>query len=598
MDLSIIILFSDNDYKCVSNLIRSIKRNISIKGTYEILVSDNRENFKNEPLNIDNDIAVICNNGNIGASEGRRAGLMSAKGKYIWFIDADDEVIKLDNFDFSGGYDCYQFCYSLADPTSSNSPKYLNPLSTLYPVNVISKYNLRTNNLSEIFSGYYNYVSGMVWDKFFKREILINAYDNLPHRYLSIMEDTILIIKFLQLAENIKFLLDKIILYHNEEKQPTLEKLKKLYTNFSDTLSVFRDNNIILGTHSDIDSKSAFNVEHSIYQHLFKPEKYLSNEDYREFRKYLLSQSYKYIMTIIVPFIDSHWKYIPRLLENLKSSISVPYEVILVSNCTDPIELGNLADDNIILLNNTGKNIGPYNARKEAVEKASGRWTWFVDADDLIYPLEDEDVDMLYTIKYDILNFYTEVRRGNEVSIIELPEDIIHKNSSGLKVLGYMITNKWINTDFLRDSVFSDLKNTEVNFNMGEDVVLLTAILKNLQNEKVGFLKKPYYIYNIDCGSSGSLKRDISWLKRYMNLLPQVKNAYSSFLTPLEMREYCNWMNLKNEFENDTDNVILEFFENKDSNVDVKNEYNEARELIINTGRSLKNEENSHIHYL
>ena len=61
MDLSIVILFSDNDYKRLPKLIQSIKDNIRIKGKYEIIVSDNRDKFKNENLGIPEDIIISDN---------------------------------------------------------------------------------------------------------------------------------------------------------------------------------------------------------------------------------------------------------------------------------------------------------------------------------------------------------------------------------------------------------------------------------------------------------------------------------------------------------------------------------------------------------
>lgn len=93
MLLSIVSVFCDNDYKMIPALISNIKEKVHVP--YEIILIDNREQFKNDdPGNID-DAHIYSKGYNTYQFEARRFAVQYCNGDYIWFIDSDDTILSV-----------------------------------------------------------------------------------------------------------------------------------------------------------------------------------------------------------------------------------------------------------------------------------------------------------------------------------------------------------------------------------------------------------------------------------------------------------------------------------------------------------------------
>lgn len=90
MKLTIAILFCDKDYQHIPFLLDLIEDNVLIK--YELILVDNREASKYEYIDFKN-ATVIDMQYNARQLQGRKQAINYATGDYIWFIDADDEVL-------------------------------------------------------------------------------------------------------------------------------------------------------------------------------------------------------------------------------------------------------------------------------------------------------------------------------------------------------------------------------------------------------------------------------------------------------------------------------------------------------------------------
>ena len=91
--LSIIVLFCDKDVWHIPELVEYAKE--TCKGDYEVVLIDNR-NDKSQPLP---DFGWQVHEApGIGTFEGRRFALTKCKGKYVWFIDADDKFLDWSGF--------------------------------------------------------------------------------------------------------------------------------------------------------------------------------------------------------------------------------------------------------------------------------------------------------------------------------------------------------------------------------------------------------------------------------------------------------------------------------------------------------------------
>lgn len=87
-DLSIIVLICDNDFQHLEKSLSCIKKYIKVN--YQVVVVDNRE--KNNNQLPEGNYEIVKPSENTYCFEGRRIGLEKAIGKYIWYIDVDDEI--------------------------------------------------------------------------------------------------------------------------------------------------------------------------------------------------------------------------------------------------------------------------------------------------------------------------------------------------------------------------------------------------------------------------------------------------------------------------------------------------------------------------
>lgn len=144
--LSIIILTYKDDFKYLEQCMASIKEAVHCE--YEVVVVYNgSETFEN----------VRSTGKNLGCIEGRRFGFHHCKGDYIWFVDVDDTVngpITEDLFE------------SKADIIQCNFEMLINENKVLKDSGFVP----------DIFK-----IPNGLWCRFFKKELLEEAYSELPY---------------------------------------------------------------------------------------------------------------------------------------------------------------------------------------------------------------------------------------------------------------------------------------------------------------------------------------------------------------------------------------------------------------------------------
>jgi len=106
--------------------------------------------------------------------------------------------------------------------------------------------------------------------------------------------------------------------------------------------------------------------------------------NHRVFRSYAAPE-----VSVITPAFNAA-KFLPRLIETVRRQKGVPYEHLIIDDCStdnsrEVLETFAKHDSRIKILS-TGNNAGPIVARNLGVESAKGRFLAFLDADDFWLP--------------------------------------------------------------------------------------------------------------------------------------------------------------------------------------------------------------------
>ncbi len=211
------------------------------------------------------------------------------------------------------------------------------------------------------------------------------------------------------------------------------------------------------------------------------------------------------MVSVIVPAYNAE-KTIERALNSILNQTLKDIEILVVNDGsqdrTAEIVTG-LNSDRIRLINQ--ENCGQGIARNTGLKYAKGDYIGFVDADDTI------DLDM-YKSMYDAAVKYnadvvqcgfTDIRNNashtraidrSGLVIIDSKEEYAVNHFRGLKHTNE-VCNKLIKKSFLRDN---DLWFDDTRLVFSEDLLLNIKMLSHI--ERVYYIDKPYYFYNISDG--------------------------------------------------------------------------------------------------
>ena len=230
MKLSVIVLVCDKDFKNAQKLVDNI--NSRVKVDHEVIIVDNREN-REDKLEL-SDCEIFTKKENLCCFEGRRQAVLScAKGDYVWFVDADDDVEEIAHFDFTEDLICFNYwCRTENDEKKVSCS---NPYQCAY-----------TASEAQFFSASWrNVLKNMVWNKFYKTSVLKDIYKHLPDGLkINFSEDTLLNILVLSQIKTIRFLRDYFYVYYfcsgdtNKEEYDSIEPLKRTMQGFDISLGL------------------------------------------------------------------------------------------------------------------------------------------------------------------------------------------------------------------------------------------------------------------------------------------------------------------------------------------------------------------------
>lgn len=292
--ISIIVIISDKDYHLFGNILRTIKETAGIP--YELLVADNREEYKNVSLPEGN-YKLIDMGGNKFQFLAKKRCIPLCKYDWIWVIDGDDEIINFPPVD-DLSTDADMICYNFERDDG------------LKPVRWISE-NYSIENKPNCFTyDIHQKTSTLMWCSLLRKSMLMKFVDKLPEKKLHNFEDFLWIIFSLYHSTKIDFRTTEIYLYNssNQDSDRTyydsIIPLQRWATGTKDAIECM--NNMIPAEEQD----AAGIKSEDIYRNgciNFIEKYYNCNKEIRPDFMKLIKENYdtEYITMVVLYWIDS-----------------------------------------------------------------------------------------------------------------------------------------------------------------------------------------------------------------------------------------------------------------------------------------------------
>lgn len=150
---------------------------------------------------------------NKGAAAARNKGIQIAHGKYLYFLDADDELVGncIDEVvrAIEGGNQWIFFDYYINNISEASDNKRKGPIEYLNKVEGAKRIlNVQTSN---------DMVDGYLWNKFFDSSIIKNNNLHFNENF-QMWEDLLFCIQYVLLVDNIVYLHKKLYIYKTTNK--------------------------------------------------------------------------------------------------------------------------------------------------------------------------------------------------------------------------------------------------------------------------------------------------------------------------------------------------------------------------------------------
>lgn len=225
-NLSIICVVYDGNKKYLAQCTQMIVDNVLVD--YEVVIVDNRSD-KSDKLNYIGEATVVEADGNVGTLDGRRLGFEASKNDYIWFVDIDDYILPVLDADY-GSNDVLAF------------PFFYNGEHTYGGKRIIPDTQFFDGQLGRL-------LNVLLWNKWFKREILERAYQDIPHFFCIYNEDNIVTFTALKYSKYVEVFDGEPIYTHSiNDDSTTTKKVKDekavdiMFAGFDEATQYFKDN--------------------------------------------------------------------------------------------------------------------------------------------------------------------------------------------------------------------------------------------------------------------------------------------------------------------------------------------------------------------
>lgn len=292
-------------------------------------------------------------------------------------------------------------------------------------------------------------------------------------------------------------------------------------------------------------------------------------------------------LTIGILFCDKDLSFLKTLLKNIKDKVQISYELILLDNRENFDEDISFLEEYKVLNKNEG-NIYQLAGRKKIIEEATGKYIWFIDGDDDVFPITEQFIDI---IDKDIdINVFSYLNVDGEKQFWCENEDIVFSGDL-LKPECYKISclwNKWIKAEKLKE--IAAIIPTDIRASASEDSFYNLMLLKNCST--LSYHKEYIYTFNSNrsCSSVKDYTNNVNKFKRCIFGLEVTNKLINEHYTKEDFQKLhlnvnksdCHFF-LKKIFktsDTETQEEMFKIIKEHFTDEEIKEMYNEILETI------------------
>lgn len=494
MGISIIIIWDNTNLEYLNNVLFKISQTVTVK--HEVIIVCTQD-IKIDELN---NCKIVFSEKRL-LSELYNEGIAVCSNEYVWFFNPKKPFLGLVNFNGSENYDLYQ--YKVDSKVSAIPSKFVDYIkSTDYPSGSL---------LDAFLIPEFKVISDSIDDKIYRKSIILNVLKDIK---VNANFNLILNNKLLPEIKTVGLVDESIYSIGDNMNEPNFNNFYESYLELKDK---------------------------------YTPQEFLQKSNFSKSdiikTKELNYKFYDCLISIIIPFIEKHFNTTISLIKSLPNCILEKYQVILINNSgsykdIETFKKAGVPTDNLLVLNNDGKNLLPFNSRRLGSENAKGKWIWYIDADDEVSKLSEETISTLFRDNSDVIRFSEKLVKDKKefhlpyynVSII--PDEIKDKELT-VPSVNWCLHPIFTNKDFYMTKVYPRIKDIDVDFFYGEDTLLLRNIIHEYKTIKD--VEDNLYSYNFELGESHSVIRTVDSIKFLIHEYPLVVKAYNSMFTEHEL---------------------------------------------------------------
>ena len=208
--VSIVVTLIDRDTDTIPNFVQGIKSRVKVP--YEIIIVDNRTERKDEELKI-NGARVISKGENLYQFESKRLASLNANGEYLWFVDADDCILGVnDDLDLDLIRQYPVVCFGFEEQEGEHfAPR--NKKQNCNLADYQGRYTPRSTKTTDLMV--IKEVAGVfTWNKWYRKTDFISIAEKIEEgKQIIVGEDEFYFNSVLNNNDSLLFIDDKIYIY-------------------------------------------------------------------------------------------------------------------------------------------------------------------------------------------------------------------------------------------------------------------------------------------------------------------------------------------------------------------------------------------------